>query len=186
MASGGRKTIDTSPQYIKMCKAAHEIQEEKWQKGYYEGDYIYIPSCDEIHVVGHDFLAVNQLAKSIGDTIKIPVFMRTKEPLTYENKSDRIEICYGKMQYLVVSYCNVVWLPTLAQLIDLILESDVDLERKVFYPDMLSCFLEKFTRYVEKHRYFSLERAALSYLMNVRYGKPYFDCDREQWIGYDC
>ena len=42
MASVGRKTIDTSPQYIKMCKAAHEIQEEKWQKGYYEGDYIYI------------------------------------------------------------------------------------------------------------------------------------------------
>ena len=177
--------VDTSPLYLRKCEMAWDLQVLKRREGFNEGDVVYLPSEKKFCVVGHDFLGVNQF-KIYGDRIHVPVFACSRQQLLYQTKGNTIDIkvCIKDVEYRLRSLYCVIWLPTLSQLIEMILKSDPRLNKKVFNLDRLAHFLMFFREYFYTYLCETLEQTALHYLMAVKF-KKVWDKEDQRWIAIE-
>ena len=107
--------------YIKMCIAAYGMQEAKYQKGFFEGDWIYIGKwippavCepiiekDKIRVIGHDFLPVDKRIIRLNHEFNFLV-ETDLDPVTIET-DDMCEVKVKTGRYVLETFQNPIWLP---------------------------------------------------------------------------
>ena len=164
--------MDTSEQYIKMCRMSDKLQREKYKAGYFPGDYILGENNVPI-LIGFDILGVERFIYSGLPSTRL----RVLEPTPVFNFD--IEANYSatiKVAELTVKVLHTHGIPTCLFRQDQLQEM-VD-------GDWIESFITFMWWYQDENTeiYKSMEQLWLSLVMKEKYGKTW---NGEEWINVE-
>ena len=164
--------MDTSEQYIKMCRRANKLQQEKYKAGYLPGDYILYE--DDIPIlIGFDILGVERFTHSGRSSIRLRV-LEPPPVFNFNMEADYpVTIRVAELTVKVLCHYGIpIWLPRQDQL-----QGMVGRDWRYIFPKFIWWYTDVDMRHLEIIS--SMEQLWLAFVMKEKFGKTW---NGEEWI----